>query len=190
MTGLRDEITFSDPERSSNPVPHDPIITARVEAIKQLAGGLSDRVAVMDQSFNVVYANEAAWSVQEKAPVRRPHAKCYEAFAQRTDPCGTCPAIKVFEASDVQCVSCSGGGDGTACGMQQAFPLTDAQGSVTSMLVLFQPTSKPVHIATAGDNESTLPAEGLGDLIGRSMIMQELFYMTRLVAESSATVLI
>lgn len=181
---------MSDPERLSNPVPQDPIITARVEAIKQLAGGLSDRVAVMDQAFNVVYANEAAWSVQENAPARRPHAKCYEAFAQRTNPCETCPAIKVFEASGVQCVSCSRGGDGTACGMQQAFPLTDAQGSVTSMLVLFQPTSRPGHIAIAEDNESTPSAEGLGDLIGRSPIMQQLFDMTRLVAESSATVLI
>lgn len=168
----------------------DPIIAARIEAIKQLAGGLSDRVAVMDQSFNVVYANEAAWSVQENTPARRPHAKCYEAFAQRTDPCGTCPAIKVFEAPDVQCVSCSGGGDGTTCGMQQAFPLTDANGSVVSMLVLFQPTSKPVHAAVSKHGSTAPSADGLGDLIGRSPVMQQLFDMTRLVAESSATVLI
>ncbi len=182
---------MSDPERSSNLVPQDPIITARVEAIRQLAGGLSDRVAVMDQSFNVVYANEAAWSVQQSTPAPRPHAKCYEAFARRTDPCGACPATKVFETSEVQCVSCSAGGDGTACGMQQAFPLTDANGSVVSMLVLFQPASKPAHAATAGDSGTTPPlADGLGDLIGRSPIMQQLFDMTRLVAESSATVLI
>ena len=125
--------------------PTDPIIAARIEAIKQLAGGLSDRVAVMDRSFNVVYANEAAWSVQEGPHTRRHHAKCYEAFALRTDPCGTCPAIKVFEAPEVQCVSCAGAGDGTACGMQQAFPLTDANGSVVSMLVLFQPSSTPIR---------------------------------------------
>ncbi|HBH79732.1 MAG TPA: Fis family transcriptional regulator, partial [Nitrospira sp.] len=144
----------------------------------------------MDQSFNVVYANEAAWSVQENTPVRRQHAKCYEAFANRSDPCGTCPAIKVFETPEVQCVSCSGGGDGKACGMQQAFPLTDANGSVVSMLVLFQPASKSVQAAIAEDNPTTPLANGLGDLIGRSPIMQQLFDMTRLVAESSATVLI
>ena len=190
MTGLRDETTLSDPERSSNPVPQDPIITARVEANKQVAGGISDRVAVMDRSFNVVYANEAAWSVQENTSTRRPHAKCYEAFAQRTDPCGGCPANKVFETPEVQCVSCSGGGDGTACGMHQAFPLTDAQGSVMSMLVLFQPTVKSVQAATAEDSPTTPLANGLGGLIGQSPIMQQLFDMTRLVAESSATVLI
>ncbi|MDH4154408.1 MAG: sigma-54 dependent transcriptional regulator [Nitrospira sp.] len=181
---------MSDQERPSNPVPQDPIIAARVEAIKQLSGGLSDRVAVMDQSFNVVYANEAAWSGQENASTCRPHAKCYEAFAQRTDLCGTCPAIKVFEDPDVQCVSCSGGGDGTACGMQQAFPLTDANGSVVSMLVLFKPTPQPAHAATTVNGSPTPLGDGLGDLIGRSLIMQQLFDMTRLVAESSATVLI
>jgi len=184
------ENALSDPERSSNLVSQDPIITARVEAIRQLAGGLSDRVAVMDQSFNVVYANKAAWPVQETTSAHRPHAKCYEAFAQQTDPCEACPATKVFETPEVQCVSCSGGGDGTACGMQQAFPLTDANGSVVSMLVLFQPRSKPVHAATAEDGHTTPLANGLGDLIGRSPIMQQLFDMTRLVAESSATILI
>jgi two-component system response regulator AtoC len=180
----------SDPESSDKPVPLDPIITARVEAIKQLAQGLSDRVAVMDQSFNVVYANEAAWSVHESTHARRTHAKCYEAFAQRTDPCGTCPAIKVFEAPEVQCVSCSEGGDGTGCGMQQAFPLADQEGTVASVLVLFQPPSKSVPRAVPSDAAALAIRESLGDLIGHSPVMQQLFDMTQLVADSSATVLI
>lgn len=126
---------MSKPEPPNGPASTDPVITARIQAIKQLAQGLSDRVAVMDRSFNVVYANEAAWA---ETTTRRPHAKCYEAFAHRTDPCGTCPAIKVFEAPGVECVSCSSGGDGTVCGMQQAFPLTSSRGEVDSMLVLFK----------------------------------------------------
>lgn len=170
--------------------PTDPIITARIEAIKQLAGGLSDRVAVMDRAFNIVYANEAAWIVDQSKTIRGRHAKCYEAFAHRADPCGTCPAIKVFEAPEVQCMSCSGAGDGTACGMQQALPLTDQNGAVASMLVLFESVSKATHSLQPNDT-STLPITArLGDLIGQSSIMQELFAMTRLVADSSATVLI
>ena len=181
---------MSDPERCNKPVPLDPIIAARVEAIKQLAQGLSDRVAVMDRSFNVVYANEAAWKGDQVSRTHRPHAKCYEAFAHRTDPCGTCPAMKVFEAPEVQCVSCSGGGDGTACGMQQAFPLTDENGSVASMLVLFMPTPTTDRRVTTDETPGTPMANGLGDLIGRSPAMRQLFEMTRLVADSSATVLI
>lgn len=181
---------MSDAGSSHKPAPLDPIIAARIEAIKQLAQGLSNRVAVMDRSFNVVYANEAAWAVDQTKQAHRPHAKCYEAFAQRTDPCGTCPAQKVFEAPEVQCVSCSSGGDGTACGMQQAFPLADAEGTVASMLVLFKPASDCVPQVTAEDAVPYPLRDHLGDLIGRSPAMQQLFDMTQLVADSSATVLI
>lgn len=177
-------------DASSYASPVDPIVTARIEAIKQLAQGLSDRVAVMDQAFNVMYANEAAWTAgrTEKAP--RHQAKCYEAFAQRTDPCGTCPAIKVFEAPEVQCVSCSGNSDGTACGMHQAFPLTDQNGTVASMLVLFDTDSNTMSSHLSPDTATMPVTDRLGDLIGRSPIMQQLFEMTRLVADSSSTILI
>ena len=171
----------------------DPILAARVEAIKQLAGGLTDRVAVMDRSFNVIYANESAWSSASVRNADGRRAKCYEAFAHRTNPCGTCPAVKVFDAPDVQSVSCHSGGDGTACGMHQAFPLASGPGDIDSMLVLFKdeqcrklPDSVPVP------EEQQLPAvrESLGELIGRSPAMQQLFDMTVLIADSAATVLI
>ena len=174
----------------------DPVIAARLEAIRQLAGGLSDRVAVMDRDFNVVYANESAWSGEAGGSGGRVHAKCYEAFARRSDPCEHCPAIKVFEASDVQCVSCVGTGDGAACGMRQAFPLATSSGEVTSMLVLFKPLSPAVHpVLRAGAHipDEVTPStvrEHLGGLIGRSSAMQQLFDMICLVADSSATVLI
>lgn len=187
---MRSERILSDAGSSHKPAPLDPIIAARIEAIKQLAQGLSNRVAVMDRSFNVVYANEAAWAVDQTAQFHRPHAKCYEAFAQRTDPCGTCPAINVFMAPEVQCVSCSSGGDGTACGMQQAFPLVDAEGTVASMLVLFKPALDPIPRVTAEDAVPYPLRDHLGELIGRSPAMQQLFDMTQLVADSSATVLI
>ena len=45
---LKNEIALSDSARLNESAPTDPVITARIEAIKQLAQGLSDRVAVMD----------------------------------------------------------------------------------------------------------------------------------------------
>lgn len=81
-------------------------------------------------------------------------------------------------------------GDGTACGMQQAFPLTDQNGAVASMLVLFESASKVTHGLQPKDTSTLSNTARLGDLIGHSSIMQELFAMTRLVADSSATVLI
>jgi len=170
------------------PSPPDPILEARLEAIKQLAGGFSDRVAVMDREFNVIYANESAWS--EKRPEGAHHsAKCYEAFAHRNDPCGTCPATELYESSKVRSVACASGGDGTACGMHQAFPLVSSSGEVESMLVLFKAPTKPV--TPSGDERAVVkPEVKLGELIGSSEPMREVLDMIRLVADSCATVLI
>ena len=172
---------------------NDPVLAARLEAIKQLAGGLTNRVAVMDHQFNVIYANASAWSGTSLRNFNSPQAKCYEAFANQADPCGSCPAIKVFEGPEVQSVSCSIGGDGSACGMHQAFPLTTSQGDVGSMVVLFKdgPSRDTLNADLAeGEHQSPMVRESLGELIGRSPAMQQLFDMASLVADSSATVLI
>lgn len=183
-------------QTASFPIPSfsDPILAARLEAIRQLAGGLSDRVAVMDREFNVVYANDSAWTQHAHDDSQSYPAKCYQAFAQQHDPCGTCPAVKVFEAPEVHTVSCSSGGDGAACGMHQAFPLVGTDGRVAWMLVLFKTSTKPDHEASQAvvprEPTGAIPRERLGDLIGRSSAMQQLFDMLRLVADSQATVLI
>jgi two-component system response regulator AtoC len=171
----------------------DPIVTARLEAISQLAGGISEHVAVMDRDFNVVYANTPA-SVETQSRERRTCLpKCYEAFAHRTEPCEACPAIEMFHDHHVQEIACSSDGNGPACGMQQAFPIRDTDGNVVSMLALCGPPA-PLHsLSDAVVPEEKSPPmvrEHLGDLIGRSTAMQQLFDMVSLVADSSAAVLI
>jgi len=166
----------------------DPILAARLEAIKQLACGFSDRVAVLDPEFNVIYANESAWSEDASRSSGHP-AKCYQAFAHRNDPCGTCPATKLYESPDVLSVACSTGGDGTACGMRQAFPLVSSRGTVESVLVLFKGPPKPAQ-QTSGECAEVTYHSKLGGLIGTSEPMREVLDMIRLVADSSATVLI
>ena len=171
----------------------DPILMARIEAIKQLAGGLTERVAVMDRHFNVIYANESAWSSAAVRSLDGRRAKCYEAFAHQADPCGTCPAIKVFESPEVQSVSCTVDGDGTACGMRQASPLVLSQGDVGSILVLFKDEQQhpPLEVKSVeAEHPPSAARESLGELIGRSPAMQQLFDMVSLVADSLATVLI
>jgi two-component system response regulator AtoC len=163
----------------------DPILTARLEAIRQLAGSITERVAVMDRDFNVVYVNSAASGEQ---PCRS--AKCYEAV-RRTEPCEACPAVKIFHDVHAQHVSCEG--ETPACGMQQAFPLLDQKGRVVSMVVLSAPPSTSRGLPAAVVPEEVPPPivrEHLGGLIRRSAAMQQLFDMISLVADSSATVLI
>lgn len=163
----------------------DPILNARLEAIRSLAGGLTDRVAVMDRHFNVIYANDAAWSTASVED--RPDAKCYQAFARRGEPCEACPAITVIETPDAS-AACAPEEDDTPCGMRQAFPLASSGGRTTSMLVLFK--HEPAGRASRQPSASDVPRESLCGLVGRSPAMQELFDMIRLVADSSATVLI
>jgi len=172
---------------------NDPIVTARLEAISQLAGIISEPVAVMDRDFNLVYANSAA-SVEHpfKAPCAR-QTKCYVSFVHRTEPCENCPAVKIFQDPHVQRVSCSSEEAGLACGVRQAFPLVNKDGEAVSMLVLFEPLSPLNALPEALVPEEISPPmvrEHLGDLIGRSPAMQQLFDMISLVADSSATVLI
>jgi two-component system, NtrC family, response regulator HydG len=183
----------SQSKQPASTVLNDPVLTARLEAIKQLAGGLTDRVAVMDCNFNVVYANESAWTktAHEGADVHP--AKCYEVFAHRSDICESCPTIKLFESPEVQSVSCAGIEDGTPCGMHQAFPLASDRGEVELILVLLkdgksQRPMDPDPLRT--ENPPPAVRESLGGLIGRSPAMQQLFDMVCLVADSSATVLI
>ena len=90
----------------------DPILAARLEALKLLADGLTDRVAVMDRDLNVVYANDAAWAKSGNPSAVAKPAKCYQAFVHMTDPCGTCPAESVFKTGEVLTVSCNASGAG------------------------------------------------------------------------------
>lgn len=173
--------------RSTQAYPiNDPILAARLDTITQLAGGMRERVAVMDREFNVVYENRAG--ACSAGPT-----KCYEAFAQRNEPCETCPAAMIFNNPDAREISGSGEAHSPSCGMRRVFPLLDKNGQVVSMLVLSEPLSPS---GTQGEHvvpEEISPPmvrEHLGDLIGRSPAMQQLFDMISLVADSAATVLI
>ena len=162
----------------------DPILAARLEAIKQLAGGFSDRVAVLDPEFNVIYANESAWS-GNASRLSSHSSKCYQAFAHRSDPCCICPATKLYESPDVGAVTCSPGWGNTACGMHQAFPLVSSSGEVKSVMVIFKVSPKPEQQGM----EVKYPSKP-DELIGTSAPMREVLDMIQLVADSSATVLI
>jgi two-component system response regulator AtoC len=73
--------------------------------------------------------------------------------------------------------------------MHQAFPLVSSSGEVKSVLVLFQTPPKPAQ-QTSGECVEVKHQSKLGELIGTSAPMREVLDMIRLVADSSATVLI
>jgi two-component system, NtrC family, response regulator HydG len=170
---------------------NDSIVTARLEAIRQLAGSISEPVAVMDRDFNVVYANHRVSAQQPAGP--NVLIKCYEAFAHRKEPCEVCPVAQIFDNPLVQRFTCSGEAGRPPCGMHEAFPLVGQDGRVVSMLVLGDSPAESSGLTEAHVPEESPPPvvrEHLGQLIGSSPAMQQLFDMISLVADSSATVLI
>jgi two-component system response regulator AtoC len=77
--------------------------------------------------------------------------------------------------------------------MQHAFPLADQDGQVASMVVLCDRSLSLSEFPEPSVPEEVSPPmvrEHLGNLIGRSPAMQQLFDMISLVADSSAAVLI
>ncbi len=159
--------------------PLDSILAARVEALQLLAEGSSDRIMVIGPDQTVIYANQAAWAGAGQAgPPARP-AKCYEAFLRQADPCGSCSAKAVFDATEVRAVSCSTG-DGDACGMKQAFPLMTGDQHAGAVLVLLG----------AGDRVLPGRTAQTGRFIGQSAPVRQLLEMITLVADSQATVLL
>jgi two-component system response regulator AtoC len=76
--------------------------------------------------------------------------------------------------------------------MKKAFPLLGQDGGLASVLVLTEPPALRILADVPVPDEAAPPMirEQLGDLIGRSPAMQQLFDMISLVADSSATVLI
>lgn len=169
---------------STSPAPDDPILNARLEAIRQVADRISDSVAVMDREFNLIYANKLG-SMDQSRTAGTPLMKCYQAFLRRAAPCETCPAASIFCDPHVEHVSFQE--DRPACGMQEAFALRGQDKRAVSMLVLGE---HPAELSVAEEQAAPVVRERLGELIGRSPAMQQLFDMISLVADSSSTVLI
>jgi two-component system response regulator AtoC len=185
----------SQPQSHSLPFA-DPVLAARVEALRLLADRVSERLMVLDRDLTILYANRLAMSGAGCYGTAARPSKCYEAILHRPDPCGACTATKAFEPDEVQSVSGSTVGDGNTCGMIQAFPLMPSRGPAASVLVLFKGAERGNGTAGAGSGEAgpnaaAAPGEShLGNLIGRSKAMRQLFEMIRLVADSQATVLL
>ena len=182
--------------RSSSPdacSQRDPVLTARIETISQLGESLSDRIAIMDRQFNILYTNHTYRPAEASTRSPSEQTKCYHIFARRTDRCAVCPAAQAFENPSREGSSCAIGSETRACGIQRAVPLLGENRQVASMLILLEKPAPSNGLARMPASEEAAPPtvrEQLDELIGRSPAMQQLFDMITLIADSSATVLI
>ncbi len=164
----------------------DSVLSARLESVRLLADQIREPVAVVDSHCNVIYANRSAHALGQSGMFEEALAKCYAAFFRRSDPCSPCPALKLLGPDAGRSSSSQLGSGQKTTGSMHAFPLMSADGTPTYVLEILK-TSATVP------GQEALPATEetrLGDLIGHSAIMRDLFEMIRLVADSQATVLL
>lgn len=187
-------------------LPPDPILAARLEAIRALADHHTDRVMVVGADHTVVYANQSAWPTASLTRASGEPTKCYGAMLNRTTPCDSCPATEVFTSGAVTSLSCASESpsDAHACGIAQAFPLKGSAGDTDSVLVLFRgqgadglrsagtlPALPAVPFVRDADGDATTDKPlGLEGMLGQSEPMRRLFETIQIVADSQATVLI
>ncbi len=172
----------------------DEVLNARLEALKLLADHLPDpiRVAVLGPDLRIIYSNESAW-MRVTDRNADPPARCYEIVGHRVERCDPCPAMQSFatgEAVSAQDLS----GAAFPCGISRAVPLKSSRNETQSALVFLNPQrgagTARIPSRGAGDFEEREGENRLGDLIGRSPAMRQMFEMIRLVADSQATVLL
>jgi len=153
--------------------------TAAFEAIRSLADGLPQPVAIINEQCDIVYANDAARLMEAGDDgVRR---QCYRVFFDRAERCPACPAQDVLTHGCSVTAACGGMSERGDVSM---FPVMARDGETRYVLQLFPSRHAPVS------GHAIARADRFFDLIGQSPAMRDLFEMIRLVADSQATVLL
>ena len=184
------------------PIPQaDPILNARVEALKLLADHLSEPVVIFSPSLELVYSNSPAECFTRACPLLdRARYQGNSGGHPAPEPCATCPGKMVFEMDP----TFRGFGEDftfprteATCPFPRAVPLTGDRGQVGCVLLMGGNGGESLvwqkPFVGPGSSEfakSGVGNHGLGELIGQSPAMEQLREMIQLVAPSEATVLI
>jgi two-component system, NtrC family, response regulator HydG len=172
----------------------DLLLPARIEALHARADGASDGIMVLSPDLTILYATEWVWTRQ--ATINQRRSTCYEAFADRSDPCPVCPATQLFQPRYGIPPSCSTkDAEARLCGMQHIVALRARDGKTECALAFLKRDRIRPAIADSSTEwhrpkEQLLSDHHLGELIGKSAVMQQLFTMIHRVADSQATVLL
>ena len=188
--------------RSYVPIPQaDPILNARVEALKLLADHLSEPVVIFSPSLELVYSNSPAECFTRACPLLdRARYQGNSGGHPAPEPCAACPGEMVFEMDP----TFGGFGEDSAfprtevtCPFPRAVPLTGDRGQVGCVLLMrvnrgeSMVWQKPfVRSGCSEFAKSGVGNTGLGELIGQSPSMEQLREMIQLVAPSETAVLI
>jgi len=178
---------------------HDPILSARIEMLAFMADHLSEPVMVVSPTRDLVYANASAQRLVADCPLLEQIQEDGGSIMQSSKPCEACPGKNVLELRG-SCHESDLGqtaeADRTTCPFPKALPLSGIQEQVSCVLMMGETGRETITLHHTSQNPSpiktpevvaTSPIDGI---VGKSPAMQPVLDMIRLVAASSATVLL
>lgn len=159
---------------------------------------LSEPLIVINRDFTVDYANKAVLCGEGGKPDGGAIGeKCYALLHDRKAPCDGCPCMRVFSSGKHFRTIRKGGKNGSAFQKElRAYPIVDESGEVVRAIEVLHDI--PVHPEISSQKNNGVSHKRPDDekstsfcgMIGHSKKMRSLFHMIRIVAPSTATVLI
>ncbi|TAK09797.1 MAG: hypothetical protein EPO39_01590, partial [Candidatus Manganitrophaceae bacterium] len=166
------------------------------ESHPTILDGISEPIIVIDQDYNLTYANKTVRDGKELVPEQ----KCYELLHGEKHPCDPCPCRETFQSGKpyrtIRKIAQAAGGSAVLKEFR-SYPILDRDGKVIRTIEIIQDlplaeSSAPVKPTLFPSRRRAAPPEehSFCGMMGNSKKMKALFQMIRLVAPSNATVLI
>jgi len=166
-----------------------------------ILNSISDPLIVVDKDFTIDYLNQAAFPGSNAEALGE---KCYKVLHGRETPCDPCPCMDAFkQGKPFRKIKTFDAHGNSSKKELCAYPVFGEDGEISHAIEIIRNISKPSKKTADTDHAvnvlENLAGSSSGDrkseysfcgMIGRSKKMRALFQMIRLVAPSSATVLI
>ncbi len=166
-----------------------------------ILNGISEPLVVINKNFTIDYINQAALPDSKTDALGE---KCYKVLHGREMPCDPCPCTDVFEqGKPFRKITIFGENGNNVERERCAYPILGQNGEISHVIEMIRdisnPSEKPADLQiTVGPGRNfrdvrasdTKAETSFCGMIGHSKKMRALFQMIRLVAPSSATVLV
>jgi PAS domain S-box-containing protein len=128
------------------------------QQFEALLDGIPDALLLLTPERKVIWANRGAALHLQQAVEDLPGNHCYQLRQKRSQPCDNCPVITCFASGEAE-EAMIATPDGRMWGVK-AFPLTDAEGTVTSVIELATDITEKMRLREEAITASRLASLG------------------------------
>jgi len=150
----------------------DPILTARLDALKLLAAQVIEPIVIFTPAFELVYANDSARRLQAECPLFDPDQSQSLHFSPSTHACPDCPGKSVFSqdflGSPKQEINVTGTPSPKFlnCPFPQAFPLLGSEEGSGCVLMMGKDGRESFVVPVVGEEKESQGAWPSNRILG------------------------